>query len=538
MRATRFRLTAGCLSWETKDGTAAKNQRILDLIPAEFKDPAVNSTKGWRDFNKQEVKIIKDGAMRKPQQGPKEKRAAQAAKERERTENAIQDSVEMGEILKSCPEIQHDGNDAWVGRPNHQDSSEWPESDPKSYEDSELAPQSYHKDPRSSKPRQSTSVLEKYPLTTTDIPSQQDSMQPRKRSRGTLNEDHEESGNNRASKRTRVTTGSDGLGNQGTCSRMGTSRMGRQQQRPAPAPAPAPSPYTAVNTSPAFTYPTLNSNVLRSTPHLLSSNATYSSSSPASAEPRHQVYPSSYSSNARSVLSNMYNSSHQPGPGDYYSFLQAPFTQNEGYNTSQLEISLEGNPLYRYAQPDAFQIDQANSWSLGHEPNENPGSNPLYGYVPLNAFQIDQANSWSIGHESSEAPGSNPIHEYAEPDIFQIDQANNWSLGHEPPETSGSWLSYGYAQPDALQLSQTYSQTFGPLYPNNGLNSGLDARANNGECYLPESDCSYQEFMPTPQQPGILLSTNLSAAQHPVGAELGIGINPALLTLASSESMY
>lgn len=476
--------------------------------------------------------------MRKPQQGPKEKRAAQAAKERERTENGIQDSVEMGEILKNCPEIQHDGNDAWVGRPNHQDSSERPENDPKSYEYSELAPQSYHKDPRSSKPRQSMSVLEKYPLTTTDIPSQQASMQSRKRSRGALNEDHEESGNNRASKRTRVTTGSDGLGNQGTCSRMGTSRMGRQQQRPAPAPAPAPSPYTAVNTSPAFTYPTLNSNALRSTPHLLSSNTTYSSSSPASAEPRHQAYPSSYSSNAGSFLSNMYNSSHQPGPGDYYSSLQAPLTQNEGYNTSQLKIPLEGNPLYGYAQPDAFQIDQANSWSLGHEPDENPKSNPLYGYAQPDIFQIDQANSWSLGHGSSEAPGSNPIHEYAQPDVFQIDQGNNWSIGHEPPETSGSWLSYGYAQPGALQFSQTYSQTFGPLYPNNSINSGLDARINDGECYLPESDCSYQVFMPTPQQPGILLSTNLSAAQHPVGAELGIGINPALLTLASSESMY
>ena len=27
-------------------------RRILDLVPAEYKDPAVNSTKGWRDHNK------------------------------------------------------------------------------------------------------------------------------------------------------------------------------------------------------------------------------------------------------------------------------------------------------------------------------------------------------------------------------------------------------------------------------------------------------------------------------------------------------
>ena len=83
MRATRFRLRAGCLSWEKKDGTVAKNQRILDVIPARYKDPTVNSTKGWRDLNTAEIKKIKDGAMKKPQQGPKKKRAAEAKKEAE-----------------------------------------------------------------------------------------------------------------------------------------------------------------------------------------------------------------------------------------------------------------------------------------------------------------------------------------------------------------------------------------------------------------------------------------------------------------------
>ena len=80
MRATRFRLGAGCLSWAKKDGTVAKNQRILDVIPAQFKDPAVNSTKGWRDLNKAEMKMVKAGALKKPQLGPKDKRAADAAK--------------------------------------------------------------------------------------------------------------------------------------------------------------------------------------------------------------------------------------------------------------------------------------------------------------------------------------------------------------------------------------------------------------------------------------------------------------------------
>ena len=83
MRATRFRLRAGCLSWAKKDGTVAKNQRILDVIPAQYKDPAVNSTKGWRDLNKAEIKRVNAGAMKKPQLGPKDKRAADAAKKRD-----------------------------------------------------------------------------------------------------------------------------------------------------------------------------------------------------------------------------------------------------------------------------------------------------------------------------------------------------------------------------------------------------------------------------------------------------------------------
>ena len=80
MRATRFRLRAGCLSWAKKDGTVAKNQRILDVIPAQYKDRAVNSTKGWRDLNKAELKSVNAGALKKPQLGPKDKRAADAAK--------------------------------------------------------------------------------------------------------------------------------------------------------------------------------------------------------------------------------------------------------------------------------------------------------------------------------------------------------------------------------------------------------------------------------------------------------------------------
>lgn len=73
MRATRFRMRAGLLSWEKKDGTEAKNQRILSLIPAQYQ--RLNSTEGWRDFNKEEIALVKAGALQKPQQGRKRRRA-------------------------------------------------------------------------------------------------------------------------------------------------------------------------------------------------------------------------------------------------------------------------------------------------------------------------------------------------------------------------------------------------------------------------------------------------------------------------------
>ena len=94
MRATRFRLRAGCLSWAKKDGTVAKNQRILDIIPAQYKHPAVNSTKGWRDLNKAEIKRVNAGALKKPQLGPKDKRAADAAKKAEELQGSANSAEE------------------------------------------------------------------------------------------------------------------------------------------------------------------------------------------------------------------------------------------------------------------------------------------------------------------------------------------------------------------------------------------------------------------------------------------------------------
>ena len=93
MRATRFRQSAGLISWSLKDGSAPKNQRILDLIPAEFKDPSVNSIKGWRDLDAAEIKTIQAGHKKTPQKARKKNRAAKAEKELANAET-ITDSVE------------------------------------------------------------------------------------------------------------------------------------------------------------------------------------------------------------------------------------------------------------------------------------------------------------------------------------------------------------------------------------------------------------------------------------------------------------
>ena len=50
MRGTRFRLQAGLLSWTMRMGSKERNDKILSIIPEQFKAPAVNSTKGFRDL--------------------------------------------------------------------------------------------------------------------------------------------------------------------------------------------------------------------------------------------------------------------------------------------------------------------------------------------------------------------------------------------------------------------------------------------------------------------------------------------------------
>lgn len=148
MRATRFRLRAGCLSWEKKDGTAAKNQRILDVIPAQYKDPGVNSTKGWRDLSKAEIKSVKAGALKKPQLGPKEKRAAQAGKVQATKEDRSKDLIEGEGLLRDGVEVQSEDEGSWIGAPNKQDNRLWPEHDPARFEGPILEPQMSYADPQ------------------------------------------------------------------------------------------------------------------------------------------------------------------------------------------------------------------------------------------------------------------------------------------------------------------------------------------------------------------------------------------------------
>ena len=59
-RAQRFRTRAACLAWCKREGTRAKNETILKMIPEKFKNPAVNSTKGFRELTKAEIAIVEN----------------------------------------------------------------------------------------------------------------------------------------------------------------------------------------------------------------------------------------------------------------------------------------------------------------------------------------------------------------------------------------------------------------------------------------------------------------------------------------------
>ena len=78
MRATRFRLHAGLLTWKNRMGSDTRNAKILSFIPAQCKDPRVNSTKAFRDLTQEEMmavaNILKGSA---PSRAQKKKRNKQ-----------------------------------------------------------------------------------------------------------------------------------------------------------------------------------------------------------------------------------------------------------------------------------------------------------------------------------------------------------------------------------------------------------------------------------------------------------------------------
>ena len=72
-RAQRFRTRAACLAWCKREGTRAKNETILKIIPEKFKNAAVNSTKGFRELTKAEIAIVENKSIM-PSRQKREKR--------------------------------------------------------------------------------------------------------------------------------------------------------------------------------------------------------------------------------------------------------------------------------------------------------------------------------------------------------------------------------------------------------------------------------------------------------------------------------
>ena len=229
MRATRFRTEAGCLSWGMKEGTAPKNKRILDLIPAQYKDPAVNSTKGWRDLNPAEIKMIKDGAMKTPQKARKKNRAAKAEKDRQTKESTIEGSVEGELYLEDGENVLYGHEDAWVGAPDEEDSDGLPEYDSDDLEGPLPGPQVYRMFTPINDAWQSPSVVGDNPEDFENESSLLNLTQPYKRSGKTLIKASEEGSNVLSQNRVKFPSNTQSLGNEGAISSISKSRVARKQ---------------------------------------------------------------------------------------------------------------------------------------------------------------------------------------------------------------------------------------------------------------------------------------------------------------------
>ena len=89
MRATRFRLKAGCLAWTEKGDSAAKNEKMRSFMPQACKD--VNSSVGFRDLTKQEQKDCETAKGKRANKGRKAKRRAAAPQEEDTEDDTVEE---------------------------------------------------------------------------------------------------------------------------------------------------------------------------------------------------------------------------------------------------------------------------------------------------------------------------------------------------------------------------------------------------------------------------------------------------------------
>lgn len=388
MRATRFRLSAGCLSWDSKDGTAAKNQRIRDLIPAQYKDPAVNSTKGWRDLNKAEIKNIKEGAMKKPQQGPKAKRAAQTEKDLAEKRNTVDHPIEQEGSIEDGEEVEYED---WIGASDKQDNSAWRDHDQRDLEISKPAPfrsftnpQIGRLMPQGGNALHSQAVMKQ---NLAGVGMELKRLDSRKRSRSPLNADSDE-GKTRAPKRMRITAEAQSLGSEGGLSHVTKPKMVRQQPR-----VPTASPYAVQVTAPLTAYPEIGGSIDGQEPLPSVSGGGLDFSFQAPHENCGELYNSNRTANAGPLILNTYNSNTQCGSVG----LQSQLAQNGSYQVPQPRTQ-RGKHSDSHAELGAFQVEKANSRFFGPpylKYNVNSGleaqDEEVEDYAPASGLHIEES---------------------------------------------------------------------------------------------------------------------------------------------------
>ena len=381
MRATRFRLSAGLLSWEKKDGTVAKNQRILDQIPDQYKDPSVNSTKGWRDLNKNEIKAIADGAMRKPQKGPKDKRAAVMEKKKKEKERLLQESIEAEGALKDGVDVESEDEGSSFDAFNGPDNGAWPTADLYHYEGFKPAPQGYHTVPQSNDAWQAPSFVNKTPVNDGYELGGPGFPQLQKRSRNN-DADSDDAGNILGSKRMRVATDAQANGHQRKGPIIRTSRMPRPQQR-----GQAPRRYGAKGAPSALPQPAVDGNVPGQADHPTLPGSGFHPPQPILHQDINQTMYSTNSVNAGYPI---------PGTDDSISQTMYPTNfVNAGYQMPGTEDS-NGLPRFdgsSYESPLVLDED----FGMPHMPHPHgqPGL-PSDPYVQIGPLQTDQVSSHSI----------------------------------------------------------------------------------------------------------------------------------------------